>query len=54
MKSIPEIVPSTDRMIFEHLFQGTNVKVIGTLVNTNDGKDLDSIKVARRYLKAHY
>lgn len=54
MKSIPEIVPSTDRMVFEHLFQGTSVKVIGTLVNANDGKDLDSIKVVRKYLKSHY
>lgn len=54
MSAIPPIEPNEDRMVFERLFKGSDVNVVATFVNVEDGEDLNSLKAARKYLMSCY
>ncbi len=50
--AIPEIVPNADRMVFERIFKGSDVNVVGTIFNNID--DESKLPPARRYLFDNY
>ena len=50
--AIPEIVPNADRMVFERIFKGSDVNVVGTIFNNID--DESKWPPARRYLFDNY
>lgn len=52
MAAIPEIVPDNDRMVFERLFKGSPVNVIGALFHNID--DESQLSTARRFLLQKY
>ena len=52
MAAIPTIEPNENRFIYEKIFEGSNVDVIGTIVNTPD--DDQNKHEARQYLYENY
>ena len=50
--AIPKIVPNADRMVFERIFKGSEVNVVGTIFNNID--DESKLPPARRYLFDNY
>lgn len=52
MAAIPTIEQSSDRFIYEKIFEGSNVNVIGTIVNIQD--DDENKHAARKFLDENY
>ena len=52
MAAIPTIEQSADRFIYEKIFEGSNVNVIGTIINIPD--DEESKNAARQFLYTNY
>lgn len=52
MAAIPTIEQSADRFIYEKIFEGSNVNVIGTIINITD--DEENKNAARKYLAENY
>lgn len=50
--AIPEIRPNEDRMVFEKIFSGSKVNVVGTILNDID--DESDLYIAREYLAKNY
>lgn len=51
MATIPELKPSEDRMVYECIFGGSDVKVYGTILNNVERGNLSD---ARQYLYRNY